>query len=307
MKTYSPAYLSHLQQPVTNLAICWRIEKRNGEVIMGTDHDRDIPITVTDIGMVGDDSPPFTLNGIYRAAAGIAGSDIRSSSDMSVDNMEVNGALEADLLIDITVADIEAGLLDNARVTTFRVNWQDPDDFQDVMRHGFLGEISRSSDKQYKTEVRGLTQVLQQSIGRTCGDRCDVAEFGDFRCKFDVAAATVTGTVTAVTSRRRFDTTLDLGSPVPVSPYFRLGKFTWITGANATFQGQVKTDNVGGTLGNLEMWEPFPLDVEVGDTFTLAPGCDRRYETCRDVFDNLINMRAPGLFVPGMDQIIRAP
>lgn len=307
MKTLSPAYLAHILQPVTTLAVCWRIVKKNGEVITGTDHDRNIVIETTNTGSLELDSPPLSLEGNYRAASGIAGSDIRSSADMSVDNMEVNGAIDVDLNIDISVADIESGVLDNARVTTFRVNWQDPNDFQEIMRHGFLGEISRTSDRRYKTEVRGLTQILQQTIGRTCGDRCDVAEFGDHRCKFPVEAATVSGTVTAVTSRRRFDTTLDLNSPAPSSPYFRLGKLTWVTGENAGFVGQVKLDDVGNVLGNLEMWEPFPLDVEVGDTFSLAPGCDRRYETCRDVFDNLINMRAPGIFVPGMDSIIRAP
>lgn len=307
MKNFSPAYAAHLRLPVTTLAICWRIVKKNGELILGTDHDRNIPISVTEIGLGDAGSPAFELIGEYKAAAGITGSDITSAADMSVDNMEVTGALQPDMFIDITVADIESGVLDSAQVTTFRVNWQDPDDFQEVLRHGSLGEISRTSEGQYKTEVRGLAQVLQQVIGRTAGDRCDVAEFGDARCKLDVPALTVSGTVSAVTSRRRFDTTLDVGSPSHESPYFRLGKLTWITGENAGFTGQVKLDNVGDVLGHLEMWEPFPLDVEVGDTFTLTPGCDRLYETCRDVHDNLINFRGPAIFSPGMDAIVRAP
>lgn len=304
MKNYSPAYAAHILIPVTSLAICWRIVKKNGEVILGTDHDRDIPITVTDIGQdLG--SPEFDLTGVYSAAAGITGSDIKSNADMSVDNMEVSGAI--DMLIDISVADIESGLLDSARVTTFRVNWQDPDDFQDIMRHGFLGEIGRNAEGGYRTEVRGLAQVLQQTIGRTCGDRCDVAEFGDARCKLNVPALTVTGTVTAVTSRRRFDATLSLGSPTPANGYFTLGKLTMTSGANTGFIRQVKNDAEGGTLGHISTWEVFPLNVAIGDTFTLAPGCDRRYQTCRDVHDNLINFRGPGIFVPGMDEIIRAP
>lgn len=306
MKNFSSAYAAHLRRPVTTLAICWRIVKRNGELILGTDHDRNISIAQTNIG-VDSVSPAFDLAGVYKAAAGITGSDIRSGSDMSVDNMEVKGAIQPDMLIDITAADIEAGLLDSAQVTTFRVNWQDPDDFQEVLRHGFLGEINRTAEGEYRTEVRGLTQLLQQTIGRTCGERCDVAEFGDSRCKLDVAALTVSGTVTGVTSRRRFDSSLTFGSPTPESPYFRLGKLTWLTGENAGFVGQVKLDNADDTLGNLEMWEPFPLDIEVGDTFTLTPGCDRRYETCRDVHNNLINFRGPGIFCPGPDEIIRAP
>jgi uncharacterized phage protein (TIGR02218 family) len=307
MKNFPPSYAQHLNQRVTTLAICWRIEKKNGDVILGTDHDRDIRITETNIG-VDISGSSFSLDGVYKASSGVTGSDVKSNADMSVSNMEVQGALASHSgIVDLSVDDIEAGLLDSARVITFRVNWQDPDEFQELLRFGFLGEITRTAEGTYRTEVRGLEQILQQTIGRTCGDRCDVAEFGDARCKINVAALTVTGTVTSVTSRRRFDASLTTDSSTPDSPYFRLGRLTFTSGANQGFTRQVKLDNVGDVLGNLEMWEPFPRDVEIGDTFTLTPGCDRRYETCRDVHNNLVNFRGPGIFTPGMDEIIRAP
>lgn len=308
MKNFSPSYAAHLLQPQTTLAVCWRIVKTNGDLVLGTEHDRDIKITTTNIGMdLG--SPAFDLSGTYRAASGILASSVKTASDMSVDNMEVNGALQRqpEFYADLSVEDIRAGLFDGAVVTTFRVNWQDPDDFQEILRHGVCGQIDWNSDGTYRAEVRGLTQILQQSIGRTCGDRCDVAEFGDSRCKVNVAALTVTGTVTAVTNRRRFSTSLDLSSSVPGHGYFTLGKLTMTSGENAGFVKQVKNDSVGSVLGEIELWEEFPRDVEIGDTFSLTPGCDRRYETCRDVHNNLINFRGPGIFVPGMDSIIRAP
>lgn len=302
MKNIPPALLAHMRQPVTTLTTCWAIEKSNGTFVRGTTHDRNITIEATE-------SPPEFAAGTYLAAAGVTGSDIRSSSDMSVDNLEVDGAVQdpSSAIIDLNVADIEAGLFDNAPVQVMILNWARPSDGYYIARRGYLGEITRDSDGRYRTEVRGLTQVLQQMIGRTAGDRCDVAEFGDSRCKLNVAALTVTGTVTAVTSRRRFDTSLDIGSPPRESPYFRLGKLTFTSGANQGFTGQVKLDNVGDTLGNLEMWESFPNAVTPGDAFTLAPGCDRRYETCKDVHENIINFRGPALFSPGMDEIIRAP
>lgn len=306
MKPLSSAYATHLQGPTTTLAICWRIVKKNGEVIRGTDHDRNIAITITNIGLGDTGEPSIDLSGVYKAAAGITGSDIRSSSDMSVDNMEVGGGIDAQITGDITVPDIEAGLLDSATVTTFRVNWQNPDDYQEVMRHGSLGEISRTAEREYRTEVRGLTQVLQQIIGRTAGDRCDVKEFGDERCKYPVETITVTGTVTAVTNRKVFSVSLALNSP-PTLVQWKLGKLTWTSGDNDGFVGQLKREDVGNVFGAFEMWEPFPTDIEVGDTFTLRPGCDRRYETCRDIYDNIINMRAPAIFCPGMDAVVRAP
>lgn len=299
MKAMPESYLEHLRSGNTTLATCWQVEKSDGTFIRGTDHDRDITIS--------EGSPSNPLGGTYRAAAGITGSASRSASDMSVDNMEVNGAIDVQLFGDITVADIESGLLDGVPVTTFRVNWQQPDDYQEIIRRGYLGEIKRTSEGQYTTEIRGLTQLLQQTIGRTAGNRCDVDEFGDARCKFNVSNLLAQGTVTAVYSDRRFDATLTFPNTAGSAGLYLLGKLTWTAGNNRNFTGQVKRDAAVDTLGQLEVWEPFFYEPEIGDTFDLLPGCDRRYLTCRDTFQNLVNFRGPAYFAPGMDAIIRAP
>jgi hypothetical protein len=60
------------------------------------------------------------------------------------------------------------------------------------------------------------------------------------------------------------------------------------------------------TQGQIELWEPMPKDVAPGDTFTLQPGCDRRWETCVG-YSNTVNFRGHGRWMPGIPQIIRAP
>lgn len=308
MKTFSPAYAAHVRQPVTTLALCWRVVKRNGDLILATTHDRDIVITSTSIGM-DTGSPPFTLAGRYRARAAVTAAEVKLNSDTAVDNTEIDGSVDRTVpygQIDVSVYDIEAGLLDNAPATLFKVNWNDPNDFQDIIKHGSLGDLIRTAEGAYRVEHRGLAQQLQQVIGQNAGARCNVREFGDARCKKDVDAITVSGIVTSVTNNRRFNSSLTLDSPAPLPGYFNLGKVRWITGANTSYVGQVKDDNVGA-LGNLLMWEEFPDDIEVGDEFELVPGCDRRYETCRDVHDNLINFRGAGYFCPTRDDIIRSP
>jgi uncharacterized phage protein (TIGR02218 family) len=310
MKTLSANYRSHVAQQNTTLAVCWRLVKTNGDTILGTNHDRDIVISATSIGFdLG--SPPFDLTGVYKAGAGIVASSIKGSSDMSVDNMEVDGALShiqptPDMFIDVSIPDIKAGLYDGAGVTTFMVNWQDPDDFQDVLRHGFFGQINWDSDGRYKTEIRGLMQVLQQNIGRTCGENCDVEEFGDARCKLDLTNHTVTGVVVSVTSNKQFVTDLSLNSPAQGQGDFNTGKLTWTTGENAGFVGQVKDDSLESALGSLVMVEEFPFDVEPGDEFVLIEGCNRRETRCK-ALGNFVNYRGPGILMPGMDEIIRAP
>lgn len=300
MPSFPTAYLEHLARGATTLALCWQIEKRNGYAIYGTEHDEDLDIT-TATGV------EVELDGLYLASAGISGSELRLKGDMSVDNMQVEGALDAPGFdVDINAADIEAGLLDNAAVTFFLVNWRDPDLWQDIRQHGYLGEITRTSEGVYRTELRGIQQRLQQQIGRTLGERCDVREFGDARCKLDVDSLSVNGEVTAVTSRRRFNTSLDTGSATPANGYYETGKFIFLTGANAGFKKQVKFDSVGGVLGNLSLWDAMPYDVQIGDTFTLWPGCDRNFSTCQ-AFDNVNNFRGHGRWIPGIPKISRAP
>lgn len=302
MRDIPAALLAHLRGDVVSTAICWAVEKGNGETIRGTDHDRNITITNTG-------SPSLGLEGVYLARANISGSMTRSSADMAVDNMEVAGATDdgATGAIDVSVAEIEAGVLDRAPVTVFLVNWQRPDDGVLIVKRGWLGELTRDSDQAYKVEVRGLSQALSQNIGQTYAERCNVVELGDERCKFNVAAASRTATVTAVASRKSVTVSLVPASAPPVATYFNGGRATFTTGANAQFSREVKRAVVSGGTAVLDFWEEWPSDLKVGDVATLTPGCDRLLATCRDVFANLENFRGYGVFMPGRAALIRGP
>jgi uncharacterized phage protein (TIGR02218 family) len=296
MKTsITPALFAHLQSEVTTLAVCWRVVKRNGGRILSTEHDRDLAI----------DTGP--LAGVYLSQAGVRGSEVTSNSDMSVDNMEVEGAARGDELLipDVTVADMESGVLDKASVTLFVVNWQAPNDGALYKRHGFLGNFERDSNGQYRTEVRGLTQLLSQNVGQTYGETCNVVVFGDARCKKDLAPITRTGTITAVTSRKRFTVLLDAGAAPLTDTYYDTARTTFTSGDCDGFNRQVKHAAIDEDVLDIELLEETPADVAPGDTFILPPGCDRRYETCKDVHNNLDNMRAYGVFIPGVLALLK--
>lgn len=292
MRNISAALAAHLQGEVTTLAVCWRVERSDGVLILGTEHDQDITIE--------GDSPTAPYGGTYSARAGITGSNVRSTSDLSVDNMEVSGAVNAgDLqLVDLSAADIEAGLLDDASVVLFLVNWQAPDDGQIVLRTGTIGEIVRTAEGQYRTELRGLAQRLTQKIVRTYGSSCD-AELGDARCGVNIATLTETGTVTAVTSSRQFSATIS-GTPDPGD--FNGGLLTFTSGENDGFSMEVKSDAYGSPAEVL-LYLPMPADVEVGDTFTIRPGCDKSAAMCKGRFNNLVNFRGHGAWVPGVGEL----
>lgn len=283
----SPELLAHLQSGSLTTAICWVIEKRDGTFIRGTEHDRDIVISTS-----GE------LAGVYRAGANITSSTVQSGSDMAPDNLSVDGAIPQQPVdyIDVNVSDIEGGLLQLAPVTVFYCNWAAPDDGQAIMRRGFLGEIARDSDGKYTTEIRGLLQLLSQQFVETYSERCIVKRFGDERCKLNLAPFTHTGAVTAVTNRKSFSTDLSM-SPFPD---FRGGAFTFTSGPNNGYLREAKS----GDGGDFTFWEPFPNEPEVGDTFTVIQACDRSRSACQG-YNNLVNFRGHGIFIPGVDAIAR--
>lgn len=295
MKTIPVALATHLRQEQTSLAICWVITKNYGGIIRGTEHDQNIVI------------PSGTYAGTYYAGANITGSDLRSSSDLAVDNMDVEGAIPAstDVVLDVTVQEIEAGALDGAPVTVFVCNWTRPGDGVMVARSGNLGQLSRDSDQRYKTEVRGLLQKLSQQIGYTYGERCNVQRFGDARCGFNVETLRMDATISEVTSRRRFAAVT--GSPVPTYLYPLGGEVTFTSGENAGFTRQVKRQTLNAGVLTIELFEPMPYDVEQLDGISVIPGCDRLWETCRFVYGNILNFRGYGLFIPGALQMLAGP
>jgi uncharacterized phage protein (TIGR02218 family) len=56
----------------------------------------------------------------------------------------------------------------------------------------------------------------------------------------------------------------------------------------------------------IELWEPVRATVEAGDLIRLEAGCDKRVETCRQKFANLMNFRGFP-FVPGEDWLVAIP
>lgn len=301
MKTFTPAFTAHIRQPVTTLAVCWKIVKNDGGVVLGTQHDRDLTIAVSQHTIVD-------LTGVYLAQSAITGSDVRSASDMSVDNMEVEGATDSsvdtsgDIAVDISVQDIEAGLLDNAQVTVFLVNWADPDAGQAILRRGRLGAITRDSDTRFRTEVRGLSQALSQQIGHVYQETCNVVRFGDERCQFDVDSIRIESPITGVTSNKQFS----IAEPgtAPPAGYPLGGEVLFLTGANTGFTREVKATTIAGGELTVEIYEEMPADVEIGDQLQLTPGCDRRWSTCRQ-YANLVNFRGYGLYIPGTMALMR--
>lgn len=277
MKTIDSALLAHLQSGTTTLAMAWKVERRDGEVFGFTDHDR-----------------PIVFDGVtYGSASVFDSSAVSVSGELNVDNVDVEGLIDGD---GIDAESVENGVWDGAVVTLYRVNWNAPEDGAEILLTGEVGNVQRK-DGRYVAEIRGLMFKLQNALGRVLVPTCN-ASFGDARCGVDIEALRVSGTVTSVTSRRTFaDSSLPATAP---GAEFSLGDLTFTTGANAGATREVRQQLDDGAL---VVFLPFNYDVEVGDEFTIVPGCDKAKTTCIASYDNVLNFRGFS-FVPGLDQTL---
>jgi uncharacterized phage protein (TIGR02218 family) len=222
---------------------------------------------------------------------------------MSVDNTEVTGQLQDQIVFQITADDLAAGLFNNAAVSLFFLDWNAPTSPVNL-RTGFLGQMTYDSSNVYTTELRGLTQLLSQNIVQTYTVNCNVVKFGDARCTINVPAISITATATTVTNRKVFVVT---GITTQRVGLFDTGNLVGLTGANTGYSRQIRDDDTDATHGKITLYEEFPATVAPGDTFTMSPGCDRSFGMCQNDYDNVLNFRGYGIFIPGLDAIMKGP
>lgn len=279
MKTLSSALRAHLDAELTTLATLVKITRVDGTVKGFTTHDRDL-----------------TLAGVtYRADGALTPSAIESRAGLAVDNLDVTGILDS---ADIADADIRAGLYDFARVDVSLCNWADLSQGVVQLRRGWLGQVTHSTTH-YVAELRGLHDLLQRPIGAYYTPECRF-DLGDGRCGIDLAARTATGAVTSVTDNARFTDAARTES----ADIYAYGEMTWLSGENAGQRMDIKAWDPASKLFTL--WLPMPKALQVGDAYRAAPGCDKRFSTCKNVFANGRNFGGFP-YVPGVGNILKYP
>lgn len=283
MRTDIPAGLqTHLETRETTLCWCWKIARDDGTLLGFTNHDRNL-----------------IFGGVtYKASTGFLGTEIESQLGMSVDNMDVYGAVDS---VQITEVDIEAGLFDNAVIEIYLVNWSDVTQ-RVTMKKGNLGEVRRGKTM-FQTEVRGISSQLQQVKGRVYQYSCD-ALLGDTRCAaVGLAGSTFTGTGT-VAGGNSYSSIIATGLDSYTSQWFSRGKLTFTSGANNGVAREVKAHFNNNGIVTLSLWEPTPFAFINSNTFTVLAGCDKTFKTCKAKFNNRVNFRGFP-HIPGSKVIVQ--
>ena len=288
MKAVSAGLEAHLAGSTHTMCTCWLVTRTDDQVFGFTSHDEDL-----------------VIDGVtYVSSLGMDRSNIEGRAGLEVSNSEASGFLSGDAVTD---EDLRAGMWDYATVRVFDVNWADLSMGPLKQMRGWLGEFSLVGGS-YTTELRGLANALNKSIGELVGPGC-AAALGDDRCKVDLTDYTAEGEVTAVTSNRLFDTDLasvtvrltPTSTGAPPAGYFDAGLITWTTGLNTGRRMEVKTSALDGSL---VLQLPMVSTVAPGDTFTVSAGCAKTREVCVAQFGNIVNFRGfPDL--PGVDKVMR--
>lgn len=277
MKSASTGLSSHIGGNLTTLATCWKVTRKDGAVFGFTDFDKDLIVdSVT-----------------YQARSGYTRSAIHTIANLAVDNLDIESALDSETL---SAPDLRAGVWDGAEVEIFLVNWAALNQGKVILKRGTVGEVELK-DTVFRAELRGLTQSLSQQIVELYTPDCR-ADLGDARCQVDLEALTVTGAVSAVTDRRSFSD----ASRAEDDGFWNGGLITWTSGANAGRKMEVKSFAAGA----FTLFLPMPGEIAEGDAYSLRPGCDKKFSTCKNRYNNVINFRGEP-HVPGNDQILAYP
>lgn len=284
MRTVPAAITTARQSSSSRLCKIWRIERTDGTVLRFTEHDRDLVV----------DGETFL------ATASFDPSSIKVNADLSVSDMDVQGAFDSSY---ITAEDLLAGRYNGATFWVAECLWENVAAGKDVLKFGWLGRVKESGGK-FVAELLDPSSRLQHNIVSACSPSCR-ATLGDSRCGVDMAPFTFSGVVTAVASNKTFDATPDSPAwsiPVDDTTLFSGGLLTWDTGANAGLSMEVYSFD-GTTCA---MLLSMPFDIEDGDTFTITAGCDKTLATCRDRFSNVPNFRGEP-HIPVTDDMIKGP
>lgn len=273
MRVVSGELQARLDTGATTMCRCWLIVRRDGVRFGFTDHDRDLTID-------GD---------VFKAGSGLDASVLEASTGLSVDNGQAVGALSD---VGLTEADIMAGRHDGAEVWQWLVDWSSPE-LKMLLFRGFLGEIRRGTGA-FEAELRGITETLNQPLGRMYLRECDRV-FGDEKCGIDVDDPTYSADVTVLEASGNRAFSFD-GLSGFQDGWFTNGVIQWTSGAVSL----VKSD----TGGVLEVWEE--AEVAVGDKARVIAGCDKQALNCREKFGNFLNFRGFP-HIPGEDWVTAYP
>lgn len=243
---------------------------------------RIVPLTGSPIRLTHHPKCLRMSNGAqYLAGSGYDVTAYSASANLSPSMVDIEGIAG---MAGIGADEIASGLFDNARAYLFATSWAAPVEDEEPIVASIYGKTTLMDDR-YRIEEMALIDALNQSVGHSYSAACPKTFGGqEFAgCKVALGPITVTGTLTGVTSKA----IVRDSTRAEAADYFAAGTLQFTSGANAGLKPmEVKRHEADGTI---EVFEPFHYTPEVGDAYTLIPGCRKRLADCRDKWNNVAN------------------
>lgn len=258
-----------------------------------TDLDKDVPY----------------LGDTYVAATGMQTSAFVSSSDLGVDNAELD-SLPAFInpLDGFTKEQVMSGALDGVAFSVRCISYEEPWRGAFIYCGGTIGEQRIKGTAMVNLEQRSITNKLKQNIVESDSIHCR-APFGSqalgtvgaevtakFPCTYDYSGDWVSFTVDSVHPTDT-DLTFYTNDFAQASNYFRLGMVKFSTGDNAGQQREVASNTLDAGEQTVTLAFPFPRPIQAGDTGQIRWGCDKLESAatgCARFFPDDWNLRYRG-------------
>lgn len=274
------------------LVTLWKITRLDGAVFRFTNHSN--PINFAE----NADGQEFK----YTPTGGVDASARRRETALKEANTGTVGVISSPA---VRSEDLARGLFDEASFIEFTVDWRFP--YLALQTVSYTAKSFSFDGEIWRGELVGITHLLHQDVGeffaRTCG-----RDLGDAKCMVNLPGISFVGVAVASLPNLASDNRL-ITSPITASlgvDHFMDGEILWTGGANLNTVSEIQsnTSNLAGKY-ELELYLPPAFPIQIGDLFTLAPGCDKSADTCRNKFSNLINFRGFN-FMPGSDRYMGA-
>jgi len=245
----------------------YTFELRNGVTLRYTSGDRDIT----------HDGNLFRAGGEISGYALVTGGRMRCVRGLEVDTTEITiapGVNDTVNGIPLLTA-IRQGQFDRANVRKERAFFASMASYGDTSPGTliiFSGEVAEAvpSRTQAKLTVKSDVYLLNVSMPRKVYQASCPHTLGDSGCGVDRSAYAVTSTV--LTGSTAVSIVCGL---TQASGYFDLGTVAFTSGKNAGLSRSIKAYAPGA----ITLTAPFPNAPEVGDAFTVLPGCGKTIPT----------------------------
>lgn len=232
-----------------------------------------------------------TIGGnLFQANPGFTVSSLTCSRGTNIDTLELTVIASSA----VEQLDFLTGRWFGARVEFNQFDWATPTDLFLPWPTYRVADVQHRDGRSFVLQLRDIRMLWRQDFTLTTGKTCQ-NRLGDARCGVNLATWTEAFEVTAVTNRRTF--TIDLAE---AADWATEGLLSFGDGPYEDLPLWVADHATGGVV---TLAEALVQDIVVGQTGTIIAGCLGRREDCRDKFDNILRMRAPGLDAKTVEQL----